>query len=162
MKSLPTIMAMLLTMVVQSHAGDLKRLNLDDASSLGLSIETDSRIKVEGTGSIKISTLWPTSVCLGEITGLDIENAKLVYTAKVKSSLNGTAFLEMWAHLGGSQYFSRGMNSIVSGQSGWQSINTPFVFQKGQKPDKVTLNIIINGKGTVWIDDIVLSKKPLK
>ena len=161
MKSLSTIMALLLLMVTHSQAGDLKKLNLDDASSLGLRIETDSKVKVEGKRSIKISTLWPTSVCLGEITGLDIENAKLVYTAKVKSNLDGTAFLEMWAHLSGGQYFSRGMDSTVSGQSDWQSINTPFVFQKGQKPDKVTLNIIINGKGTVWIDDIVLSKKPL-
>jgi hypothetical protein len=37
-----------------------------------------------------------------------------------------------------------------------------FRFQKGQRPDKVTLNLAINGKGTVWIDDIVLSKEPLK
>jgi len=35
-------------------------------------------------------------------------------------------------------------------------------FQKGQRPDKVTLNLVINGKGTVWIDDVVLSKAPLK
>ena len=34
--------------------------------------------------------------------------------------------------------------------------------QKGQKPNKVTLNIVINGKGTVWIDDIVLSREPLE
>jgi hypothetical protein len=36
------------------------------------------------------------------------------------------------------------------------------MFQKGQKPDKVVLNLVINGTGTVWIDDIVLSKAPLK
>jgi hypothetical protein len=36
------------------------------------------------------------------------------------------------------------------------------MLQKGQNPDKVTLNLIINGKGTVWIDNIVLSKEPLK
>jgi hypothetical protein len=26
----------------------------------------------------------------------------------------------------------------------------------------VTLNVVINGKGTVWIDDVVLSRQPLK
>lgn len=36
------------------------------------------------------------------------------------------------------------------------------MFQKGQDADKVTLNLLINGKGTAWIDDIVLSKEPLK
>jgi hypothetical protein len=54
------------------------------------------------------------------------------------------------------------MNDPVKGKSDWKTIQTPFMFQKGQKPDKVTLNIVINGKGTVWVDDIVLSKEALK
>jgi hypothetical protein len=94
--------------------------------------------------------------------GLDIAGAKLVYKAKVKSDLEGTAFLEMWVHVGGGQYFSRGMDNVVKQKSDWKIIQTPFLFQKGQKPDKVTLNVVINGKGTVWVDDIVLSKEPLK
>jgi hypothetical protein len=96
---------------------------------------------------------------LGEVTGLDIDGAKLVYKARVKSDLEGTAFLEMWAHVGGGQYFSRGMNDVVKQKTDWKVIQTPFLFQKGEKPDKVTLNLVINGKGTVWIDDIVLSKE---
>jgi hypothetical protein len=98
------------------------------------------------------------------VTGPEIENAKLVYSARVKSDMEGagTAFLELWAHVGGGQYFSRGMNDAVSQKSDWKTIRTPFLFQKGQKPDKVTLNLVINGKGTVWIDDIVLSREPLK
>jgi hypothetical protein len=50
---------------------------------------------------------------------------------------------------------------MVKGNSEWTSIQTPFLLQKGQAPDKVTLNLIVNGKGTVWIDNIVLSKEPL-
>ena len=143
-------------------AGDLERLNLDDASSIGTTIQTDLKVKTEGKGSVRIKTKYPTTVCLGEITGLDVENAKLLYTAKVKSEIDGVAFLEMWAHVGGGQYFSRGMNDTVKGKSDWKSIQTPFIFQKGQNPDKVILNLVINGKGTVWIDDVVLSKAPLK
>jgi hypothetical protein len=41
-------------------------------------------------------------------------------------------------------------------------IQTPFLFQKGQRPDKVTFNLVINGRGAVWIDDIMLSKESLK
>ena len=100
-------------------------------------------------------------MCLGEVDGLNVENATLMYTAKVKSELEGSAYLEMWAHVGGGQYFSRGMNDLVTGNSDWKSIQTPFMFQKGQKPDKVVLNLVINGTGSVWIDDIVLSKVPL-
>jgi hypothetical protein len=143
-------------------AQDLKRISLDDTSALGLQIQSDSAMKAEGKASIKISTKWPTTVCLAEVTGPDIQNAKLVYKAKVKSDLQGTAFLEMWAHVGGGQYFSRGMNDPVQGKSDWKTIQTPFIFQMGQKPTRVTLNIVINAIGTVWVDDIVLSKEPLK
>ena len=144
-----------------SVAGEITTLNLDDKNDLGLKIENDSSVKMEGDGSIKISTLWPTTICLGEVTELDIENARLIYRAHVKSLLDGAAMLEMWVHVGGGQYFSRGLNSTISGNSGWTSIQTPFLLQKGQTPDKVTLNLIINGKGTIWIDNIVLSKEPL-
>jgi hypothetical protein len=153
----------LLTLIASSaYSEDLKRLSLDDASAIGTTIQTDAQVKAEGRGSIKITTQWPTTICLGEVTSLNVENAKLLYKAKVKSDLDGTAFLEMWAHIGGGQYFSRGMNDVVSQKTDWKVIQTPFLFQKGQRPDKVTLNLIIDGKGTVWIDDIVLSKELLR
>jgi len=53
-------------------ADDLKKLNLDDAASIGTIIQTDSKIKTEGKGSIRITTQGPATVCLGEVTGLDI------------------------------------------------------------------------------------------
>ena len=146
----------------QARAEDLKRLSLDDASTIGLRIETDASEKVEGKASVRMTTQWPTTVCLSEVSGLDVENAKLVYRAKVKSNLEGSAYLEMWAHVGTGKYFSRGMDSTVTGKEGWKSIQTPFLLQKGQKANKVTLNLVINGTGTVWIDDVALSKEPLK
>jgi hypothetical protein len=152
-----------ITMLAQPVMGEeLKRISLDDATGLGMTIQSDSGVKAEGKGSVKITTLWPTVVCLGEVSGIDIENAKLVYCAKVKSDLDGAAFLEMWVHVAGGQYFSKGTNDVVSQKTDWKTIQTPFMFEKGQKPDKVTLNLVINGKGTVWIDDIILSREPLK
>jgi hypothetical protein len=156
------IFSLLALVAGSAYAEDLKKLNLDDASAIGTTIQTDIQVKAEGKGSIKITTPWPTTICLGEVTSLDVENAKLLYKAKVKSDLDGSAFLEMWAHVHGGQFFSRGMKDVVSQKTNWKIIQTPFLFQKGQRPDKVTLNLVINGKGTVWIDDIVLSKEPLK
>ena len=68
----------------------------------------------------------------------------------------------MWAFVGTGQYFSKGMNDPVRGKSDWKSIQTPFIFKEGQNPTKIRLNLVINGQGTVWIDDVVLSKAPLK
>ena len=162
MKRALQIFVLLMLSTGLSRAEDLRKLSLDDASVIGTTIQTDTQVKAEGKGSIKITTQRPTTICLGEVARLDIENAKLVYKAKVKSDLDGTAYLEMWARVGGRQYFSRGMNDVVSRKSEWKIIQTPFLFQKDQRPEKVTLNLVINGKGTVWIDEIVLSKQPLQ
>ncbi len=142
---------------------ELSELALDDELSLGTTVSVDSTVKQQGNGSIRISTLWPTTICLGEVKGLNVENAQIIYRARVKSEkLEGTAFLEMWCHVGGGQYFSRGMNSAVSGTMDWRILQTPFFLKPGQRTKKVTLNIVINGKGTVWVDDVHLLKEPLK
>jgi hypothetical protein len=163
------VVALILTLAVsvcvaEPNSVELRKVSLDDASTLGLKIETDTKVKVEGRASVKITTNWPTSICLGEVNDIDVENARLIYNAQVKSDLNdiGNAYLEMWAHVKGGKYFSRGLDSFVEGKSDWKKLHAPFLFKTGQKPDKVTLNVIINGRGTLWIDDIVLSKKPLK
>jgi hypothetical protein len=38
---------------------------------------------------------------------------------------------------------------------------TPFFLKKGENPDNVKINLVVNGKGSVWIDDIRLVKAPL-
>jgi hypothetical protein len=139
-------------------AESVARLSLDDAATLGTTIQTDASVKTEGRASVRITTLHPTTICLGQILGLDVEKATLIYTAKVKSALDGVAYLEMWAHVGGGRYFSRGMNDPIEGRTDWKSIQTLFRFQEGQRPDKVVLNIVINGTGTVWVDDLTLAK----
>ncbi|MEX1327162.1 MAG: hypothetical protein AB1Z29_10200 [Desulfobacterales bacterium] len=162
MKRLLTIVIILALVSGMAMAEDLIKLSLDDAASIGTTIQTDSEVKTEGQSSVRITTKHSTTVCLGEVIGLNVEDARLLYTAKVKSDLDGVAFLEMWVHVGGGQYFSRGMTDPIKGKSDWMSIQTPFMFQKGQNPDVVILNLVINGKGTVWIDDVVLSKAALK
>lgn len=162
MRTVPVVSCLLTLLASAAPATELQRLSLDDAASVSPKIECDANVKVEGAASLKIVAEWPTTVCLGEVSGLDIENAKLVYSAQVKTELEGSAFLELWAHVGGGQYFSRGMNDVAGQTNDWKTIQTPFMFQAGQKPEKVTLNLVIQGKGTVWIDDVVLSRQPLE
>ena len=146
-----------------ARGNELMKLDLDDASAVGTTVAVDYTVKQEGDGSIRISTLWPTTICLGEVQELKVENAQLIYRAQIKSEkLEGTAFLEMWCQVGGGQYFSRGMNSFVSGTMDWRTLQTVFFLQPGQRTHKATLNIVINGKGTVWVDDVHLLKEPLK
>jgi hypothetical protein len=102
-----------------------------------------------------------TRICLGEVSGLQVEAARLIYSAKVRSDFQGNAFLEMWVHLAGGQYFSRGLDRPIAGKSEWTTLQTPFFLQKAQKPDRVTLNLVVNGRGTVWIADVTLTRAPL-
>ena len=161
MNRLPAIVVMLVLFAGTVLAQDLANISLDAVNGTTPRIEIDYNIKTEGRASTKITTGWPTTVCLGEVADLDVENARLIYTAKAKSDLDGNAFLEMWIHMGDRRYFSKGIQDSIKGKSDWRTIRTPFVFQAGQRPDKVTLNLIIEGQGTVWIDDIVLSTEPL-
>ncbi|TWT96811.1 Regulatory protein BlaR1 [Botrimarina colliarenosi] len=140
---------------------ELVTLSLDDAAESATRIETDRDVKVEGAASTRITTQWPTTVCLAEVEKPDVDGTQLVYTAQVKSDLDQSASLEMWAHVDGGTYFSRNPQVAVFGKSDWKRLEIPFFFKAGQRPDKVTLNVIIGGPGTVWVDDIRLLKRPL-
>jgi hypothetical protein len=146
MKDILSVFILLVLTVSLAYSEELKKLNLENASIIGTTIQTDTRIKAEGTGSVKIVTQWPTTICLGEIAGFSAENTKLTYRAKIKRDLDATAYLEMWVHVGGGQYFSRGMNDVVSQKTDWKTIQTPFFLQKGQKLTKLCLTSLSKAK----------------
>jgi hypothetical protein len=69
----------------------------------------------------------------------------------------------MWCHFPGlGEFFSRNPQSAVTGTTNWTSMETVFFLKKGERPDNVKLNLVIGGKGTVWIDDIRLRRGPLQ
>jgi len=102
-----------------------------------------------------------TLVMAGDI---DVENARLIYKAQVRTeNVEGQVYLEMWCCFPGKgEFFSRGLMTPLTGTTDWTTQETPFFLKKGQNPDNVKLNLVINGKGTVWIDDIRLLTGPLK
>ena len=87
----------------------------------------------------------------------------LVYSAQLKSDLeNGRAYLEMWCVIPGKgEFFSRGLAQPITGLTNWTTLQTPFRLEAGQTPTNVKLNLVIEGVGTVWIDDIKLLSSPL-
>ena len=100
---------------------------------------------------------------LYELGDIDVENARLIYQARLRTEeVSGQVYLEMWCHFPGKgQFFSRGLESPLSGSTEWTTEEIPFFLKKGQNPDDIKLNLVINGTGTVWIDDIRLLKGPL-
>ena len=144
---------------------ELKRFPVDNADGvIARSLVTfDQNISSDGRGSLQVVAKEPVTVRLFEVRGVDIENARLIYKARVKSeNIKGEVYLEMLCHFPGmGEFFSRSLETPLTGTVDWTTEETPFFLQKGQKPDYVKLNLVINGTGTAWIDDIRLLKGPL-
>jgi len=127
-------------------------------------IHIDEQVSSDGNGSLRIEATKPTTIRLFETGDIDIENARLIYQARVRTEdVEGQVYLEMWCHFPGKgESFSRGLETPLTGSTDWVTEETPFFLKKGENPDNVKLNLVIKGKGTVWIDDIRLLKGPLK
>jgi hypothetical protein len=145
---------------------ELKRFPIDSLEGIMTQsgVQFDKEVSSDGNGSLKIIATEPTVVRLFELGDIDIENARLIYQAKVRTEgVEGQVFLEMWCHFPGKgEFFSRGLQTPLTGTINWTTEETPFFLKKGENPDNVKLNLVINGKGTAWIDDIRVLKGPLQ
>jgi len=143
----------------------LKHLPLDNLDGLiTLSgVEIDRQVTSDGNGALKVTSLQMTTVKLFEFSDIDLENASLIYRAKIRcDSLPGQAYLEMWCRFPGmGEFFSRGLQNQVTGTMNWISAETPFFLKKGEKPDLIKLNLVMTSGGIVWIDDIQLLKSTM-
>ena len=137
--------------------------NLEDvmtASGVALDLETTT----DGNGALRVNADAPTTIRLFETGDLDVENARITYRAMLRAEgLEGRAYLEMWCQFAGQgEYFSRDLETPVTGSVDWSSEETPFFLQEGENPDNIVLNLVVEGTGTVWIDDIRLLQAPLR
>lgn len=125
-------------------------------SGVALDMENTS----DGNGSLKLVATEPTTFRLFELNDIDVEDARLAYRARVRTEeIQGQAYLEMWCQISGrGEFFSRSLHSPLKGTTEWTSQETPFFLEKNQNPDSIKLNIVIDGSGAVWVDEIVLAK----
>ncbi len=127
-------------------------------------VQLDKDISSDGKGSLKLTASSPTTFRLLEVHDLHVDNARLLYQARLRTKdIEGKAYLEMWVHVSGKgEFFSRGLQAPLSGTTEWSTQEIPFFLKDKQTADYVKLNLVIDGKGTAWIDDIHLVKAPLK
>ena len=147
---------------MQTESNELKYFpvdNLNDIITQSL-VQIDKSVSSDGNGSIKIVAAGPVVVQLYNIDDIQVEDTQLIYEAKIKSDgLNGQAYLEMWCVFKDKgEFFSRGFDTAIAGTTDWKTVSVPFFLKKNEMPDQIKLNVVVNGVGTVWIDDIRLSK----
>jgi len=145
---------------------ELIRFPIDNMDNLifqpGMSF--DQTISSDGKGSLRIFTVDSTTFRLYETGKMDVENAHLTYQSKIKTQdLQGRIYLEMWCSFPGrGEFFSRDLQSPVSGTTDWITEATYFYLRKDEKPDNIKLNLVVAGRGTVWIDDIRVLRTPVR
>jgi hypothetical protein len=149
----------------QQNQVELKHFPMDSMEGIRAmaGVHFDPRVSTDGKGSVRIDANGEMTVPLFEVTDVSVDNAILIYQASLQSqNLDGRAFLEMWVRIPGKgEFFSRALDRPVTGTVSWMSVATPFFLQSGQKPDLIRLNLVVQGKGKVWIDDVKLMKAPL-
>ncbi|MEW5900905.1 MAG: hypothetical protein AB1715_05530 [Acidobacteriota bacterium] len=142
---------------------ELKRYPLDNLEGLIhlTGVEVDSRIKTEGSGSLRLAVTEPSVIRLFESGDIDIEDANLFYKAKIRTeNAQGNVYLEMWcAFEGKGEFFSRGLQAPLKGTNDWSTEEIPFFLKKGENPSNVRINIVSEGPATIWVDDIRLVKR---
>jgi hypothetical protein len=151
---------------VRAEVAEVKRYPVDDLEGIltRSGVELEQVTSSDGQGSAKVTAAAPTVVRLYETGDIDAENARLIYQAKVRTQdVKGQVYLEMWCVIPGKgEFFSRGLQAPLTGTTEWTSVETPFFLEAGQNPDNVKLNLVIDGTGTAWIDDVRLVKGPLQ
>jgi hypothetical protein len=126
-------------------------------------VSFDPQVSADGNGSLRVVADAVKTVRLHETGAIDVENARLTYRARIRTeAVRGRVYLEMWCHFPGrGEFFSRALATPLSGTTEWSSQQTPFLLKAGESPDNIRLNLVVEGPGTVWIDDIVLESLPL-
>jgi hypothetical protein len=126
-------------------------------------VALDASTSADGKGSLVLTAEEPTTFRLFETGDLDVEDARIIYRAKLRTEgVEGRVYLEMWCSFPGvGEAFSRALQSPLSGTMEWTSQETPFFLKAGENPDNVKLNVVIEGTGRAWVDDIRLEKGPL-
>jgi len=146
---------------------ELKRFPVDSLNGIvdQSGVQIDKRISSDGHGSLRITATEPKTVHLFDIRDVDVENARLIYRAQVRTeNLNGQIYLEIRCHFPDKkeELFSRKRLTQTVGTRDWTKQEAVFFLGKESKPDNIKLNLVINGTGTVWIDDIRLLKGRLQ
>jgi hypothetical protein len=95
---------------------------------------------------------------LFEVSDPGVQNCTLIYRARLKTEgLAGRAYLEMWCRFPGKgEFFSRGLDNVVSGSNDWAAYETPFFLKAGEQPDLLRLNLVVEGAGKIWVKDVEL------
>lgn len=101
-------------------------------------------------------------VRLYELANPGVGPGALFYEADLRTAdLDGRVYLELECRVPGRGEVSvRGRDHTLGGTTGWVSSQVPLLLAPGATPDRVRLNVVVEGTGRVWIRNVKLSHAP--
>ena len=116
--------------------------------------------------AVRVETGWPVTVNLTtvDMRSLHLDQTTVTFSADLKGDFSGNANLEMWLHVPGGMggnFHRQSLDRPLQGKSpAWSRYQTSFTLTQGQVPDKAYLNLVINGRGTVWFRNVQFTHNP--
>jgi hypothetical protein len=114
-------------------------------------------LKVEGRGQ-------PATVTVLTIERPEVTGPRYAVTGRVRyEAVEGTGYLELWNDFpNGGQYFTRTLADIgpmmkLQGTSGWRQFALPFDATGAPPPSRLVLNVVLQGRGTVYLGPLQLA-----
>ena len=129
-------------------------------------VELDPRSE----GALLVDSEGRSEVILFVLGGAELGEKRLTYSATMSSEglvatedTRGIAYLELTALFpDGEELIARGPRVPLTGTTEWRPANTVLYVDKGTSPESVTLSLIVEGRGKVWIEDVKLLHRPLR
>jgi hypothetical protein len=133
------------------------RLDSMDAilTRTGVALDTE-----RGNRGLRIDAEGPRTIRLVEVRPDAAEGVELIYRGHLRSSaLEGRASFEMRCSVPGQEErVARGSKQAVTGTTDWVRQATPLVVGPGERCEVVKLNVIVEGVGVVWVENIALAQ----
>lgn len=125
----------------------------------------DPDVSRDGGGSLRIETSEGGRLRLYELDDLGPMQGQVTLTGFLRSrGLRGKAMLELRCQPGeGDEAFVRGLRRSAAGDSDWTAQEIRFSDPAlCRDPVLIQINLLIQGSGTVWVDDLRLWSVPLE
>lgn len=95
-----------------------------------------------------------------------ITELKYILKGRIKyQDVQGKSYLEMWSHFSEDRSFfsrtmgDRGAMGVLTGNSDWRYFILPFNNSSDMPgPEKLVVNLVLEGSGTVWFSDLELNQ----
>jgi hypothetical protein len=92
-----------------------------------------------------------------------VEECIIAYRFLIQTDdLRSSVYPELWCHIPeNGKFFSKGVDSKISGANDWTQVEIPFCLERGQVADLLNLNLVFEGEGTVRLKDIEVTSTPV-